>query len=531
MTNTFPNNRFNFTLESDLLQIKMNFDYDLYVEDDGKISLVRKLVERLDLDILLSAYRHYGRKPAVDPATMLQILIFCYSEGLYSCRQIEKACKYDLRVRSLLGGQIPPDYSTINRFRQKIMPFSESILDQFVKLLLEDGHIDLTSIYIDGTKIESMANRYTFVWKKVVLRNQENLRNKVCNELDLDESLEVAFVRDELKKKLYALWEEVKREGVAFVYGKGKRKTPLQREIETAEKWMNRFVNYEKDLKIMGERNSYSKTDPDATFMRMKDDHMRNGQLKPAYNIQFASSGQFVVGAFGSHHPSDMPTLRLFLDQLLPKYDGEFCRIVCDSGYESIENYTYIEKQKLKAFIKPSNYETSKTKKRQQNPGLRENMTYVAEDDYYICQNGKKLLRQKDGFSTRKSGFKEKLRRYRCFECEGCPLVKQCQRCAKTENPKTKGISFSPEFQRLREQSRKNILSNEGINERLNRSIQAEGAFSRLKDGLSYQRFRHRGLKNILSEMHLMAVAMNINTLQGKLKRKEFKFIRYEKVA
>ena len=143
-----------------------------------------------------------------------------------------------------------------------------------------------------------------------------------------------------------------------------------------------------------------------------EDDHMCNGQLKPAYNIQFASSGQFVVGAFGFHHQNDMPTLRLFLKQILPKHNGEFCRIVCDSGYESIENYTYIEKQKLGTFIKPSNYETSKTKKHQQNPGLRENMIYVAEDDYYICKNGKKLLRQKDRLSTRKSGFKEKLRRY-----------------------------------------------------------------------------------------------------------------------
>lgn len=174
----------------------------------------------------------------------------------------------------------------------------------------------------------------------------------------------------------------------------------------------------------MRERNSYSKTDHDATFMRMKENHMKNGQLKPAYNIQLASIGQFVVGVYGSHHPSDMHTLPLFLKKLSPKYKYELDKIVCDSGYESIENYTYLKEHNLRAFIKPSNYEISKTRKYKKDISKRENMIYDEDKDYYICANKKKLIRQEDRVHTRKSGFKEVQRVYRCFECNNCPYQK-----------------------------------------------------------------------------------------------------------
>lgn len=168
------------TLNRSTLQLSSNFNTQTCF-DDGKVGLVQDLVERIDLTKLIKSYSNLGRKPAVDPITMLQVLIYCYSEGKFSSREIEKLCKFDLRAKYLLNGKKAPDHATINRYRQRLEPFIEYILSKNTKILVEDGHIDLSSIYIDGTKVEAYANRYTFVWKKAVLKYQENLRIKIIN--------------------------------------------------------------------------------------------------------------------------------------------------------------------------------------------------------------------------------------------------------------------------------------------------------------------------------------------------------------
>lgn len=528
MTNTY-NYHNKLTLNRSLLQVKMNFNTEISFVDDGKIGLVQNLVERMNLKSLVKMYSNVGRKPVVNPITMLQILIFCYSEGIYSSRAIEKSCKYDLRLKYLLEEDSPPDHSTISRYRKKLEPLIKDIFSKNINVLIEDEHIDLSSIYIDGTKVEAYANKYTFVWKKAVLKNQEKLRIKIIKELGLLDSLDII----EVKKHLLLIFNELikKAKNIDFVHGKGKRKTHIQRDYELYQSWLERLKSYEKHLEIMGERNSYSKTDHDATFMRMKEDHMKNGQLKPAYNIQFASSGQFIIGAYGSHYPSDMNTLPLFLDELYPRYDKHLKRIVCDSGYESIENYTYLENKKLESYIKPSNYEISKKRTYKTDISKRENMIYDKEGDFYICANGKKLTRQKDYIKTRKSGFKESIKIYKCFECDKCIYQKSCNKYSKSDNPQTKSLRFNAKFIKYREQSYANITSAEGIDERLNRSIQAEGMFSKLKEGLNYNRFRHRGLRAVICDIHLIAMGMNLNQLHRKLLKNQTEVIKYRKAV
>lgn len=460
---------------------------------------------------------------------MLKVLIYCYSEGIYSSRKIEKACKYDLRIRYLLEGKKAPDHATINRHRQKLEPFIEDILSENTNILIEDEHIDLSSIYIDGTKIEAYANRYTFVWKKSILKFQEKLRIKILEHFNLS----LSTSKENTKIYLEKVFNQVSKESkyIKFVYGKGKRKTQEQRDYELYKSWLDRLEKYEKHLEIMGERNSYSKTDHDATFMRMKDDHMMNGQLKPAYNIQLATTGQFIIGAYGSHHPNDVYTLPLFLNKLHPKYNKYLKRIVCDSGYESIENYTYLHEKSLEAYIKPANYEISKKKSYKKDISKREHMTYDEEGDFYIYANRKKLFRQKDYLKTRKSGFKETLRTYKCFECDKCPYQRHCNKYSKSDNPQTKSLKFNADFIKFREKSCENIKSDEGIEERLNRSIQAEGMFSKLKEGLNYNRFRHRGLSSIICDIQLIALGINLNQLHRKLQKNQTEIIKYKKAS
>ncbi|WP_019125631.1 transposase [Peptoniphilus grossensis] len=262
-------------------------------------------------------------------------------------------------------------------------------------------------------------------------------------------------------------------------------------------------------------RNSYSKTDHDATFIRMKEDHMKNGQLKPTYNIQLASASGCIIGENISHHPSDMYTLKPFLGKLLENYEGKLEKIVADAGYESEENYVFLAENKLTSYIKPSNYEKSKTRKYKKEQEFRESLKYDERQDKYISQEGKVFVRCKDRYDTKKSGYVSITKVYRCFDWN-------------KEGQKTKGIYISETFQKYREESLKNITSDQGLEERINRSIQAEGAFSKIKSGLNYNRFHHRGKENIISEICLLSIGLNLNKLASKIENKNLEIIKYK---
>ena len=516
MTNkiTYPN----FNRNVPFLQLSMNFNVDTIIPEDNKVRLVCNIVERMDLDSLLSTYSHRGRKPALDPVTFLKIILFCFSEGIFETRRIEDFCKYDLRGRYLLGGRKAPDHSTVSRFQNLIIDYMNDLLKQFVEILLEDGHVDLKSLYIDGTKIEAIANRYTFVWRKSVEKHQNKLKEKMIEELNIpiESSLDevISMVRIEFDN----IRNKCSKMNIQFVYGSGRRKTEEQKKYEHYQEVNERFQVYKKHLEIMGDRNSYSKTDHDATFMRMKDDHMRNGQLKPAYNIQMASSGAFIVGVMGSQHPNDLNTLKPFLKQMLPSYGSYIENIVADAGYESAENYMYLKDANLNSYIKPSNYEVKNKKK-------------VKEEDVYICKAGKKLTRQKDRIKKTKSGFKDTIKVYTCYECKDCQYSSQCIKSRVNLNPDMKSIVFSPAFEEYRKESETNIATAEGINQRINRSIQAEGAFSKIKDGLGYDRYRHKSMRKIIADTIMVAMGVNLNKLHIKILKGQIDIIEYKKVA
>ena len=515
-TTTNTSSLTNYTLVNDTIQLRLNFNTEIYIQDDVKLRLVKNIIERMNLSELKKVYSSFGRKPTVNPVIMLQIIIFCYSEGIFSSRGIEKACKYDLRIKYLLDKELPPDHSTINRFRQKIVELTPDLLNQIVQILIEENQIDLSSIYIDGTKIEVYANRYSFVWRGSIEKWQEKLIERIKEELGLSKSL----IPDQVLQAVTTIFNQLrkycKQKKIKFVYGKGKRKTKEQRDYELLKDWKEKLESYRKHLEIMGDyRNSYSKTDHDATFMRMKEDHMKNGQLKPAYNIQLASASGFIIGENISHHPSDMYTLKPFLKDLLEKYPNKLNRIVADAGYESEENYVFLAENNLTSYIKPSNYEKSKTRKYKKEQEFRKSLKYDERQDKCISQEGKEFIRCNDRYRKRKSGYVTITKVYRCFDWN-------------KEGQKSKGIYIAETFQKYREETLKNIISDQGIEERLNRSIQAEGAFSKIKSGLNYNRFHHRGKENIISEICLLSIALNLNKLASKIENKNLEIIKYK---
>ena len=387
-----------YTLSESAYQLKLPIDIGVIIPDNDRVRLLSQVVEGLDLSDLYSTYSRF-RENQASPRQMLKILLYAYQEGIYTSRLIEKACHKNVDFMYLLEGKPAPDHTTIARFRSlHFAPCATRIMALVTELLKELGEISGKEIFIDGTKIEANANKYSFVWKKAVTKNMAKRFDRiavffreceVCYDLRpvWQGKIKLKHLK-KLRKKLCAIKEE---EGIRFVHGKGQRKTQLQRHIEELDEHLTKIKDYTYRIHQCGERNSCSKTDPDATFMRMKEDYMQNGQLKPGYNLQVGVDSGYISWLDISWHPGDTKTLKPFLRQMEEELTFRYETVVADAGYESEENYSYLEDHGQRTMIKPNNYEISKKRNYKKDISRRENMPYNYDGDFYTCRAGKPL--------------------------------------------------------------------------------------------------------------------------------------------
>ena len=511
-------------------QLKLPIDINYDVPSDDPVRLLSTFVEGLELTDLYSTYERI-RKNQATPRQMLKIMIYAYMNHIYTSRAIETSCRRDVNFMYLLEGFPAPDHATIARFRT--IHFSQcckNILASMTGVLLDLGEISGQAVFIDGTKIEANANKYTFVWKKSVLKNQAKLTSNLLGFVAGCEALYGITVvhRDRvslhtlkrLRKKLYRLKKE---EGISFVHGSGKKKSPLQRSIEQAGEYISRLREYVRKIHVCGPRNSYSKTDPDATFMRMKEDSMMNGQLKPGYNVQHGVDSEYVTWLDVSWHPTDTRTLIPFLKDMEQHLGFKYRDIVADSGYEGEENYCFIESNGQEAYIKPNNYEISKTRKFRTDISRRENMQYDSGNDCYICKNNKQLHVTAEHRSKNDSGYARTVTVYECHDCSGCPYKSQCikgNNCNTPMEQRNKHLNVSKVLEEKRKADLERLLSDYGTQLRMNRSIQAEGSFADVKEDMNFRQYLCRGNANVLCESILLVMARNINKLHSRIRKK-----------
>ena len=298
--------------------------------------------------------------------------------------------------------------------------------------------------------------------------------------------------------------------GELFVYGKGHHKTQLQRDIEALGAIIDKKNEYISSLRKFNGRNSYSKTDVEATFMHLKEDYMRNGQLKAAFNIQIGVESEYIIGVGAFSNRSDVGTLIPFLRRIKNHTNRIIERVIADAGYESEENYAFLEENGYESFIKPTNY---KIKKDSLN-----DLVYDSENDRYICKNNRYLSFAYESKRTSESGYETVTRHYRTDTCIGCPYRDKCYK-GKADFRK---IQISESFRAHREKSLANITSDEGILLRMNRSIQVEGVFGVLKQDYGFRRFLTRGKKKIETQFFLLAFAFNIQKLCNRIEKNRF---------
>lgn len=491
---------------------------DELVPENHMVRVVDAVIDRLDISDILSTYRGGGNS-AFNPKMMLKVLVFAYLSNVYSSRRIEELLKRDIYFM-WLAGMKRPDFRTINYYRGKRLKEGfDAVFTQVVRLLHEEGFVSLKVQYIDGTKIESVANKYTFVWRGSVEKYDARLKAKteaLLRQIEQNHAIEnqenpvpEELTAEEVTKRVERIKEKVDAETLS----KEERKALKQIETDSVPR-MNR---YRGQLETMGPRNSYSKTDPDATFMRMKEDAMLNGQLKPGYNVQISTENQFITNFGIYQRPTDTLTMISYLESFKARYGMQSEEIVADSGYGSEENYEYMFSNGMTPYVKYNMFYVEQRRGYRNNPFRVSNLFYNPYDDFYVCPMGQKLkfIRQEKRYTA--SGYQQTVSVYRASRCEGCPLRGQCHK-----SKRDRQIEVNHTLDDYKARARELLTSEQGIKHRSNRPIEPEAVFGQIKECGRFRRLRLKGLTGAKIDFGLKALAHNLRKLAQSWAKSSF---------
>lgn len=478
------------------------------------VRVVNEAVNRLDDSIFASAYPGGGRD-SYHPKMLTKVLIYAYTQRIYTSRQIAKAVRENVMFMWIAGRQ-RPDFRTINRFRsERMKSVLESVFTAILQCLVDEKYVKLDHYFVDGTKIEANANRYTFVWGKAVVKQQAKLQEKVQTLFATIDASEHEDEQEHAGADLAELGETAqvtseKLESVVAKLATKLQENPtdisLKKTVRALRKdLLPRLQKYEAQRKILGDRNSFSKTDHDATFMRMKEDHMRNGQLKPGYNVQIGTENQFILGYSLHQRPTDTRCLKPHLEKVklaLGKLPGV---VIADAGYGGEENYAFLESEQVEALVKYGTYHREKSKAWRQDISKIDNWQYDEAEDCWTCASGRKLTFRYESKEETDSGFEVRKRHYRSLSCEGCPLKAAC-----TKSEGDREVSVSLKYMRYKAQVREKLHSEEGYALSVRRMIEPESVFGQMKNNRGFRRFLLRGLPKVSLEVGWLSLAHNL---------------------
>ena len=496
---------------------------DRDIPKDDPVRILKSVIESLDLSGFKKLYHERGRSP-YHPKMMLMVILYSYMNNVYSCRKIEKLLYRDIYYIWLSGYQ-KPDFATINRFRNRVKNEIGHIFTILVLILVEKGFVTLEVEYLDGTKIESKANKYTFVWRKSVERNREKLLEKIrvllqqINEqMAQDKAADVdpleltpqtlCEISKEFKEALGSAPEAKTKEEKAAQRGKNKMFKELERHGE-------KLAEYNSRLEQMEGRNSISKTDPSATFMRMKEDAMCNGQTKPGYNLQISSENQFITDFALFPNPTDTLTFIPFLGSFPGRYGRFPKRVVADSGYGSEENYRFMDEAGIEGFVKYNRFHLEHRPRYKPDTFHPDSLYYNEEGDYYICPMGQRMSRTGTLQTRTEGGYISQSACYRAIRCKGCPLRCLCYKAK--ANQRT--IRVNHRLNSYKRKACELLTSEEGIKERGRRCIEPEAVFGQMKSNMAYRRFRHMGKDKVVMDFTFFAIAFNIKKLCSMMRK------------
>jgi len=491
------------------------YSFDDLIPEKHPVRVIDQVVDSLNIQPLLKAYSKEGN-PGYHPKMLLKVMLYGYMTNIYSSRKIELALRENINFMWLSSMTIV-DHNTINRFRSdKLKDSFKEIFKQVVLMLANEGLITLKNIYTDGTKIEAQAGRYTFVWGNSIKTNKSKMLTQLEELWKYAQSIDNDDEPNPEPNQFKEISKEVIQKTVAQIDAKLSGNDKASSKAKAKLRYIkNNFVTnlekYEQQEAILGNRNSYSKTDTEATFMLMKEDHMQNGQLKPAYNTQISTENQIIVHYTTHQNPTDTKTLKPHLADFEQTYGEEIFNeletITADAGYGSEENYDALEDKGITAYIKYNTFDKEQDKNYQKKHKTfsKENLYYNQEEDYYVCPIGQKMHKTHQSQKNTEAGYEQNLSHYQAQNCQGCPLRSQCFKAKGNRS-----IERNHNLERHKQKTRELLLSEIGIQKRKQRSADVEPVFAQLKHNNGFRRFTLKGIKKVDLEFGLMAIAHNL---------------------
>jgi len=472
------------------------------------VRIVKDVIDKIDTKPINRKYKGGGAS-SFHPRLMLKLLVYGYLTNTYSSRKLEEQAAQNVYFMWLLGMK-KPDHNTINRFRsEKLSGILKQIFSQIVVLLSEQGIVSLKeAVFTDGTKIESVANKYTFVWGKSIQKNKERIKSQ------LDELWKYAqdLAAEELKDTAPLTFEEIDPEKVketiaridAALDDKEEVSKQIRQKLNYAKKnWPGNQERYDEQEKLLAGRNSYSKTDPDATFMRMKEDHMLNGQLKPAYNLQISTQEQIILNYSLHQTTNDYQTLTPHLDQYEALYHQRPKAVVADAGYGSEENYSTLQAKGIEAYIKYNTFD------KEQKDGARafsnDALHYNEQTNSLICPIGQTMHHIGDGQRVTATGYVQLISRYQAQNCHNCPMRGTCH-----QGQGNRIAEVNHSLRRHKRQTQELLNTEQGIKYRKQRPVDVEPVFAQIKSNHGFRRFLLKGLTKTEVEIGLLSIAHNL---------------------
>ena len=483
---------------------------DELIPEDHPVRVVNAVLDKVDISAIIAGYKPGGAS-SHHPRMLLKSLVYAYINNIYSSRKIEDAVSSNIYYM-WLAGMAKPDHNTINRFRgERLQKTLQPIFTQVVLLLCEEGLLNIKDLYTDGTKIEANANRYTFVWGKSIKTNKEKIKQQLNDLWQYAQSVAAAEM-DDTDPTTFDKIDAEKVTATIEKINEALKDKPVSKEVKqklnyAKKNWPAALDKYEAQEKIMGEgRNSYSKTDTDATFMRMKEDHMLNGQLKPAYNVQISTNTQYIASYSIHQNTTDTNTLITHLEQHKEQYTSLPDNSTADAGYGSEENYQWLQDNAITAYVKHNQFDRQQNQTiRDKKPFSTDKLHYNQKEDYYVCPMGQHMNSIGTITKTTSSGYQQTIKRYQAQNCEGCPLRAGCF--------KAKGnriIDVNENLNRLKQQADELLTSEEGIKKRKQRCFDVEPVFANIKHNHHFKRFMLRGIEKVTVETGLIALAHNL---------------------
>lgn len=478
------------------------------IEANHPVRIVNQVIDSINIDPLLKKYKSGGTS-SYHPRMMLKLLVYAYLSNVYSSRKMEAALKENIHFM-WLSGMSKPDHNTINRFRSdRLKEVLKEIFAQVVSMLVESGHVSLQEVYTDGTKIEANANRYTFVWGNSIKKNKQRIEQQLEELWSYAEKVSKEELKDETPTSFAPVDATHVKQTIDKIdkalEGKKVDKKVRQKLNYAKKNWPATIDKYKEQEKILDGRNSYSKTDTDATFMRMKEDHMGNGQLKPAYNLQLSTKDQFILHYTLHQNTTDTNTLKPHYTDFKQVHKTLPNASVADAGYGSEENYTALKDLRIESYVKYNYFD----KERKDKDEFKSwSFPYNKSKDVFYCPAGQemKFTGRRERKTTR--GFKQQISYYQSDSCEGCSLKDLCH-----DQKGNRTIQVNHTLRKLKEKVKKNLESEQGLIYRKQRPCDVEPVFGQIKSNKGFRRFNLRGLKKVEIETGLLAIAHNLQKL------------------